>query len=442
MTAAVRSALGAEPAVVALSGGADSAVLAWAAATTGGPVRAVFVDHGLPHSPLLGQAAADVARAVGISLAVEVGTVVSGPSLEDRLRAARYMALDRNAGDGELVATGHTSDDQAETVFGNLLRGAGTTGLSGIPFRRQRWVRPLLGFRRSAVRALAVELGLPFADDPDNHSREVRRNVIRHDVLPGLAAEFNPRLVESLTATAAHLAVDDAALDAMAATVPIRHEDGAVLLPAPVLATVPAAVAARAVRAALRAVHPPYPGSAADVATVLAVAAAEVTAGEVSGGHRVTREGPMVAIFTPVAEERLADPQRLSVPGVVDVRGWRIEARMTPHDPRRPGRTRWQTDVEPLDSFEVRGAEAGDRIDIGSGSKPVMEALAERDVAARLRRGWPVVTSGGRIVWLAGVRRATWARPVSDTSVVLTAVRHDVPGTLPPGASGSHEEDM
>lgn len=434
MAATVRAELGAAPTVVALSGGADSAVLAWAAAKTGGPVRAVFVDHGLPQSAMLGQAADEVARAVGISLDVEDGVVESGSSLEGRLRDARYAALTKNARDGELVATGHTSDDQAETVLGNLLRGAGTTGLSGIPRRRQRWVRPLLGFRRSDVRAMAVELGLPFADDPDNDSPEVRRNVIRHDVLPGLAAQFNPRLVESLTETAALLAEDDVALDALAAMVPIRHEGGAVLLPAPVLATVPAAVAARAVRAALRAVHPPYPGSAADVATVLSVAAAEVAAGEVSGGHRVTREGPMVAIFMPAPDERLADPQPLSVPGVVDVGPWRIEARMTAHEPRRPGRTRWQTDVEPLGAFEVRGAETGDRIDIGSGSKPVMEALAERDVAPRLRRGWPVVTSSGRIVWLAGIRRATWARPVSDPSVVLTAGRYDDDRTGPPGS--------
>ena len=135
--AAVTDALeGIRSVAVCLGGGADSAVLAWAAASSPQPVRAVFVDHGLPASVMLRDAAVALSEQVGLDLAVVAAPVAEGASLEGRARAARVGALEGSRSEGEWLATGHSLDDQAETVLARLLRGAGATGLAAMARRR------------------------------------------------------------------------------------------------------------------------------------------------------------------------------------------------------------------------------------------------------------------------------------------------------------------
>ena len=91
--------------VVALSGGADSAVCAWAAAGHGSEVRAVHVDHRWPASPVLERAARAIAGQLGIDLTVvQIGST-SGPSPEGRARSARYAALQDELQEGEWLLT-------------------------------------------------------------------------------------------------------------------------------------------------------------------------------------------------------------------------------------------------------------------------------------------------------------------------------------------------
>ncbi|HSR16270.1 MAG TPA: ATP-binding protein, partial [Gemmatimonadales bacterium] len=142
------------PLVVALSGGADSAVCAWAARESQPRARAVTIDHGLPASPQLVAAAASVARFLGLE-----HTVIAAPAAddEDSLRRARYAALEGAATPEEIIVTAHTADDQAETILGNILRGAGAAGLGGMPPGRGRFLRPMLSLTRAEVRRLAFE---------------------------------------------------------------------------------------------------------------------------------------------------------------------------------------------------------------------------------------------------------------------------------------------
>ena len=102
----------------------------------------------------------------------------------------RLCALEEVSEDWILL--GHTADDQAETVLGNLLRSAGTRGLSGIRPQRDRFVRPLLEVSRSETRRLAALLDLPFVDDPQNDDLSIRRNRLRTETIPALAATYNP----------------------------------------------------------------------------------------------------------------------------------------------------------------------------------------------------------------------------------------------------------
>jgi tRNA(Ile)-lysidine synthase len=101
------------------------------------------------------------------------------------------------------VATGHTLDDQAETVLFRFLRGSGTAGLSGIrPATAEGIVRPLLTLRRNEIRAWLTAHNIPWREDASNANLDFQRNRIRHNILPELA-QLNPSLPDVLASTAA-----------------------------------------------------------------------------------------------------------------------------------------------------------------------------------------------------------------------------------------------
>ena len=407
------------PVVIALSGGADSAACAWAIVTAGREVRAVTVDHGLAASGDLVRAAGTIAAAFRIEHMV-VSADTNGES-EDQLRDARYAALAAATRRGEIVVTAHTADDQAETVLGNLLRGAGAAGLSGIPSRRGRWVRPMLGVTRAEARATARRMGLAFVDDPQNTDPAVRRSALRTQVIP-LLERFNPSLRAGLRRTADFAAADDRALEERASLVPLRSAPGEVRVAASCLTTVPRAVASRAVRRAMRTLLDPYAGSAADISAVLDVAFGRACRVALSESLLAAREGPWVAIHG-VTEVLPSAPVPLVVPGSVKWGGHVITAAAEPDPVPRPlGRftALIRSDIGPL---TVRAWRAGDRVALADGSKKVAEALREAGIPARSRAGWPVVMAGGRIAWPIGASVAHDVRPQRDRPVVVLSVR-------------------
>lgn len=191
--------------LVACSGGPDSVALAHALARLapewGLDLTVASVDHGLrPGS-------ADEVATVG-ELAAELGApfhrlqvvVPAGPSVQGAARAARYGALAglvRSLG-ATALATGHTLDDQAETVLSRILRGAGITGLSGIaPRRRDGVIRPLIDCSRRQVRDHLTRHGLGCVEDPSNADGRFERVRLRTDLLPRLATE-DPQVARHL----------------------------------------------------------------------------------------------------------------------------------------------------------------------------------------------------------------------------------------------------
>jgi tRNA(Ile)-lysidine synthase len=133
-----------------------------------------------------------------------------GDSLETTARDCRYqwlLAIARELG-ATWIATGHTADDQAETVLHRLLRGTGLKGLAGIPARRLlapgvELVRPLLRVRRAEVLAYLQQLQQEFREDKSNNELLFTRNRIRLELLPELAADFNAEVVPALCRLAA-----------------------------------------------------------------------------------------------------------------------------------------------------------------------------------------------------------------------------------------------
>ncbi len=271
------------PLLVALSGGADSAALAYVAVGIGVPVRALHVDHSTPHSQELRSAAEAIADQLSMSLDVVV--VSSGePFSEEVAREARYEALLAARARDEWVATAHTLDDQAETVLLNVIRGSGTAGLTGIPRRTSRRVaRPFLDVTRSSARELAILAGLPYVDDPSNADVGFTRNRLRLDVIPLLEAEFNPRLSESLSRLAAAARQDEEFLSARAARLPAHRDGNTVSIPISVLVTSPRPLADRALRSLLSHIRPPHPPTRAELTRLWEVVEGSAARAELEG---------------------------------------------------------------------------------------------------------------------------------------------------------------
>lgn len=400
------------PLTVALSGGADSAVTAWAALQAGrGAVDAVHVDHGLPASRALAGAAERVAGALDIPLRrvpVEPGAPVAA---EDDARRARYRALEAAVPDGIPILVGHTADDQAETLLLALLRGAGLDGLAGMPAVRGRIHRPLLSVDRSTVRELAVLLGLGFLDDPANDDLRFLRNRIRTRLLPELEAEYASGLRDRLAVTAATLERDRRVLDRLSRVTIESIATGGRVPVGVLLALGDDALVARAIRALLRSVRPPHAPSEREVREAMAVLHGSAAAAGLAGGVRVTREGPW--LVARVGSAAVPPAVRTDAPGLLRWGGWRIETALSAVRPPAPLSTLGL--VLPLPGpglVEVRAPGDGDRIALPGGSKRVVDAFAEAGVPGPDRGRRPVVLVDGELVWLPGVRR-TGSPPVA-----------------------------
>jgi len=190
---------------VALSGGADSVFLLTALRELNLASAVLHVNHQLrgPES--------DADEAFVRSLAENLGLPFHAASLppgegntEQEARRLRYQFFADCLANGscDSVATGHTLDDQAETVLFRFLRGSGTAGLSGIrPATTNHILRPLLLLRRSDIRDWLTARNIAWREDASNANVDYQRNRIRRNILPELA-QLNPSLPAVLASTA------------------------------------------------------------------------------------------------------------------------------------------------------------------------------------------------------------------------------------------------
>ena len=286
--------------VVAVSGGADSVALLRALADVRhGLLTVVHVNHQLRGAESDSDAGfvQNLAGELGLPFRlreVNVAAEADGDNLEATARRVRYAFFAEVAAEvgAEWIATGHTADDQAETVLHRLIRGTGLQGLRGIASGRaggesqllssgrtpnvsegvklhpvadapgsprtnrgltppaRRVIRPLLTVTRADVLAFLAELGQPFRDDATNADPRFTRNRIRHELLP-LLKTFNPDVVSVLARLADHAAEAHAVIDEQArhllANAELPRAGGTVILDAAALGT-----SAVLIRSALR----------------------------------------------------------------------------------------------------------------------------------------------------------------------------------------------
>ncbi len=202
--------------VVAVSGGADSVALLRLLDTQvrhhGGQLAVAHIHHHLRIEADDDQCfVQELAGHLGYPIHTADGDVRQHASLhrdglEAAARTVRLQALRTIAEQigARYVVLAHTADDQAETILHRMLRGTGLAGLAGM--RRARplgpscaLIRPLLSFRRQQLRDYLQAIGQPFREDASNADTKFTRNRLRHDLLPKLAADYNPQVVEALT---------------------------------------------------------------------------------------------------------------------------------------------------------------------------------------------------------------------------------------------------
>jgi tRNA(Ile)-lysidine synthase len=412
---------------VAVSGGADSVcllhLLLELAARWDLRLTVLHLDHMLRGSESDADAdfVRDLAARYGLPFLLRRAAVADEPdNLEQAARRARldfFSAMVRE-GAVERVAVGHTRSDQAETVLFRLLRGAGGSGLSGIrPVTGEGVVRPLLDVDRAEVEMYLGERGLAWREDSSNRSPEFARNRIRHQLLPELAAEWNPRIVEILAQTADWAQQEEeywnCEIDRLAEAM-LAFERGALLVDAGRLADLPRAAARRLVRRALHRVRGDLRGvEFSHVESILSLA------GEQEGHGRL--QAPGADVMRSFAWLRFAAPGNypgvdaayeiaLTAPGISEIPGadFRICTELVENLEtiglqdcvynEGAGWVDWASVSGPL---ILRNWRPGDQYQPAghSGGQKIKDLFQQARIPLWERRQWPVVAAKQGIVW-------------------------------------------
>jgi tRNA(Ile)-lysidine synthase len=399
---------------VAVSGGADSVCLLHLLHELQLATLVLHVNHHLRGSESDTDAAfvAELAAGLDVPCAIHDAPVLSAGNLEQearRLRLAFFRSIIER-GEADRVALGHTRSDQAETVLFRFLRGAGTAGLAGIrPVTRDGIIRPLIETDREEVRRYLTERNLPWREDSSNASLDFARNRIRHQLLPQLAREWNPAIVQTLAQTADWAQAEEEYWSAELAAVN-PEPDRSVLINASRLGTMPLAVARRLVRRAielakgdLRAIDFPH------VEAVLALVEGPEGGRTQLPGLDICRSFDRIRLAPAAVSAAYRCP--VAVPGCVPVPGTLLTLALELLDKSETIDTAhsvYNSEMGYLDwgrlsgNLELRNWNPGDRYQpVGtSGERKIADLFQDARIPLWERSLWPILTDDSGIVWV------------------------------------------
>lgn len=426
--------------LVGVSGGADSMCLLHflcsQAASLGVTVAAAHLNHCLRGE----EAERDEAHVrrwcaqEGIPLAVERQDIAAlaqekGLGVEACGREARYAFFSRVAAPGAKIATAHTLSDSMETFLLNLARGAGTTGLCGIPPVRGAVIRPLIRVTRPEVEEYCRRNGVPYVQDSTNGSLDYARNRVRHNVLPALFA-LNPSLPRALSRAMRRMEQDEAYFAPLAARAlegaAAGEEDEGYVVPR-LLALEPAVQSRALLLAARQAGAQPEEAHIVRMAGLLAAGAGAL---DLPGGVRARVRGGLLYFSKqgahgalPVSDEiALAPPQRLvfcNKPYQVALfkrKDFLIDEKI---------HKMLFTNCLDYDTISgrlvLRGRRAGDCFSpCGRGvAKSLKNLFQEAGIPAEKRPFIPLLCAGSEIVWIEGFGPAQGAQVTGRTQKIL-----------------------
>lgn len=447
--------------LVAVSGGPDSVALLSLLHRLRRPWRltlsAVHCNYGLRGSESDGDQEFVEALCRGLdiplhTMPLDVRNRVRGTSLQAAARELRYRAVTTVAQQygADRIAVGHTADDQAETVLLWMLRGAGLSGLSGMPACRDgRIVRPLYETRRSEILAYLQAEGVSFRRDSSNDKPIYLRNRIRHEIVPALE-RVSPAAVKALCRLAEVCREDDRYLDEQIAERCVARIDllpgGGQRIERTFLQELPPAVQRRLVRSLLWRCSPlDRPLSFHTVELVRqAVMKKNKGANIAVPSGSVIVEKECVRFFPPTSREEPRDRPHQAVPMVVPVPGtviWaatgqRIRVDLLPrksiHETVRE-KDRIMVDADRISGpLMVRAWQRGDRFrpfGMKGRSKKLQDFFTDLKVFGGDRSRIPVVATAEQIVWVVGYRQDERSS-VSETTERCLVITVDGPSAV------------
>ncbi len=355
-----------------------------------------------------------------------------GLNLEEAGRRFRYEFLQETASEigAQRIATGHSLDDQAETVLMRLLRGSGSRGLSGIaPVLEYVVIRPLIDVRRKDIEAFLRERKVSHREDETNRDLRFLRNAVRHRLIPHLEKKYEPAIVEKLGRTAELLAADERALELHVRRILpgiVTGEGVTSALSVDAMALLPVGLSRRCIRDFLE-LH--QKGDLLritydDIENIRNLGPGKVAV--LPGKIRLMREGAWIKRAPAPVKQKAADFSRLwdgKAPLKTGAKGAVFSARVIPNGQIMPepfdDSQRAFLDADRL-AFPFTGSDAapGRSIPSSRGGRPAeahRSAPGQGSPGSRARRK-AVFVSGDEIVWVEGL-------PVADAFKVGPATR-------------------
>ena len=423
-----------------VSGGPDSTALLAGLVACCGPerVHALHLDYRLrPDSGEDRRAFLETSEALGVRSSIfEPDLDPSAGNTQALARDARYREAERLRDElgFDLIATGHTRTDLAETLLYRLAASPGSRALLGLSERRGNIIRPLLSLSRSQARAMVETAGLAFRDDPTNAESLYARNRIRNEILPLLDQIGHGRAEQNIVETRAELAEQADLLDLLArdALEPYLAVSAVgVAVPAEVLAPLHPAVRRTALRlAAERAAGGQPVAMGRDRSDRIWRLAQDPEGGtvELGSGIEARLEYGQILFADSTDGDDLPQAAVLSIPGSCKLGRWEVRAELADRrvSPDGPEVAVCSLDRLGESKLTVRTWTDGDRIaPLGlDGSKSLADLFADRRIPRSLRHRLPVVSdSEGRVVWVAGVAvsREFAAEPDDPAPALITA---------------------
>jgi len=451
--------------IAGISGGADSLCLLACLNRLGYQVTIAHLDHQLrAESAQEALIVEKIGKELGLETIVEKGDVRElanrGYSLEEAARLVRYQFLARVARNQgvDRISTGHTADDQIETVLMHFLRGAGPSGLRGIlpDTRLSDWVdipegegihliRPLLEIRRSQTEQVCDELKLEPIQDPSNADPSFFRNRIRHHLLP-ILKEYNQGIDKVILRMAqvmnAETEMVESLLEEGWQKLVEEEEDHLIKVNRDVFKKYPLALQRSFIRRVIKQLSPEI----RDIGFEHVERAVEFLSGSLGKnqlqllaglevihlrhGVAVFREEGQRLSFPEYPQARGQKPLPIAIPASISLQGgWKLTVEYIDLD--GVDRSEILSSLDPsraaVDTNSIRGEiflrtiKPGDRIaPLGmAGSLKVSDLFINQKIPQPARMNWPLISDDEKIIWVVGIRIANECRITSDTKQII-----------------------
>jgi tRNA(Ile)-lysidine synthase len=423
--------------LVGVSGGADSVCLTLVLKELGYELAVAHVNHGLrgPASDDDEKFAATLAARLGLKFFTRRVLLIGG-NIEAAGRDARkeyFYELVQQHGFTK-IAVAHTRNDRVETFLLNLLRGAGSAGLASMPAVSGTTIRPLIETNRQVVEAYLAEQNQIWQTDASNLDLGFARNRLRHVVIPQVASEFNPNLIETLSRTVEILEGEDAWMRALSEDWLTRNgtkRQDQFVLEVGRLQAAPVAMVRRVLRTALQQAGSALCDVTFDQIEGMRALLAEGKSGkvvEIPGGMEVAREFDSLV----VRRKRPAPTDyeyKLKIPGSVHIPelGKLFTAEIIGSEGREAVGHKVFVDGDSIGPYvRIRNWKPGDYYrPVGLPAGKLKKLFQRARIPRSHRTSWPVVVADSSIIWVASfpVSREFAPRGRSQKIVAIEAVQ-------------------